>query len=201
MASQCERSTVEPDRDEPSRLSQRRSDRDVERHRPEQRRFDLRRALPGRRRDLVARSARRTHEPGHRLGYGGDAGRALHAESHRKRLVGQSRRARAHPGEDEPEFRDRQHTASSGSSRGKLVFRRTPDWLRGAGRNKPIRRVEYTVNSGAWKVVFPVDGIADSTEESFDFELDGYGDGGVYTLVVKLTDGLGNVGTAEAELR
>ena len=65
----------------------------------------------------------------------------------------------------------------------------------------PIRRVEYTVNSGAWKVVFPVDGIADSTEESFDFELDGYGDGGVYTLVVKLTDGLGNVGTAEAELR
>ena len=65
----------------------------------------------------------------------------------------------------------------------------------------PIRRAEYTINSGAWKVVFPIDGIADSTEESFDFELDGYGDGGVYTLVVKLTDGLGNVGTARAELR
>ena len=65
----------------------------------------------------------------------------------------------------------------------------------------PIRRVEYTINSGAWKVVFPIDGIADSTEESFAFELDGYGDGGVYTLVVKLTDGLGNVGTARADLR
>ena len=46
-----------------------------------------------------------------------------------------------------------------------------------------------------------VDGIADSTEESFAVELDGYRDGGVYTLVVKLTDGLGNVGTARAELR
>jgi len=65
----------------------------------------------------------------------------------------------------------------------------------------PIRRAEYTVNSGPWKVVFPIDGIADSTEESFDFALDGYVDGGVYTLVVKLTDGLGNVGTAREELR
>ena len=65
----------------------------------------------------------------------------------------------------------------------------------------PIRAVEYAVNSGPWNLVFPVDGIADSPEESFDFALEGYGDGGVYTLVVKLTDGLNNAGTARAELR
>ena len=65
----------------------------------------------------------------------------------------------------------------------------------------PVRSVEYAVNSGAWNVVFPVDGIADSTEERFEFHLEGYNDGGVYTLVVKLTDGLENTATARAELR
>ena len=65
----------------------------------------------------------------------------------------------------------------------------------------PVRSVEYAVNSGPWNVVFPVDGIADSTEESFDFQLEGYNDGGVYTLVVKLTDSLENTATARAELR
>ncbi len=65
----------------------------------------------------------------------------------------------------------------------------------------PVRSVEYAVNSGSWNVIFPVDGIADSTEESFDFQLEGYNDGGVYTLVVKLTDSLENTATARAELR
>ena len=65
----------------------------------------------------------------------------------------------------------------------------------------PVRSVEYAVNSGSWKVIFPVDGIADSTEETFDFQLEGYNDGGVYTLVVKLTDSLENTATARAELR
>ena len=65
----------------------------------------------------------------------------------------------------------------------------------------PVRSVEYAVNSGPWNVVFPVDGIADSTEESFDFQLEGYNDGGVHTLVVKLTDSLENTATARAELR
>ena len=65
----------------------------------------------------------------------------------------------------------------------------------------PVRSVEYAVNSGAWNVVFPVDGIADSAEERFEFHLEGYSDGGVYTLVVKLTDGLENTATARAELR
>jgi hypothetical protein len=64
-----------------------------------------------------------------------------------------------------------------------------------------IQSVEYAVNSGKWTLVFPTDGIADSRQESFDFLLPGYRDGGVYTLVVKVTDILGNTVTARADLR
>ncbi len=64
-----------------------------------------------------------------------------------------------------------------------------------------IQSVEYAVNSGKWTLVFPTDGIADSKQESFDFTLPGYRDGGIYTLVVKVTDILGNTVTARADLR
>jgi sugar lactone lactonase YvrE len=64
-----------------------------------------------------------------------------------------------------------------------------------------IQSVEYAVNSGKWTIVFPTDGIADSRQESFDFTLPGYRDGGLYTLVVKVTDVLGNTVTARADLR
>jgi hypothetical protein len=64
-----------------------------------------------------------------------------------------------------------------------------------------IQSIEYAVNSGRWTLVFPVDGIADSRQESFDFTLPGYRDGGIYTLVVKVTDVLGNTVTARADLR
>jgi len=64
-----------------------------------------------------------------------------------------------------------------------------------------IHGVEYAVNSGKWTIVFPTDGIADSRQESFDFLLPGYRDGGIYTLVVKVTDVLGNTVTAGADLR
>jgi hypothetical protein len=64
----------------------------------------------------------------------------------------------------------------------------------------PIRSVEYSVNSGAWSMVFPSDGIADSREEAFDFAVPGFKNG-VYTLVVKVNDTLGNTVTARAELR
>jgi len=64
-----------------------------------------------------------------------------------------------------------------------------------------IQSVEYAVNSGKWTIVFPTDGIADSKQESFDFTLPGYRDSGIYTLVVKVTDVLGNTVTARADLR
>jgi hypothetical protein len=64
----------------------------------------------------------------------------------------------------------------------------------------PVQSIEYSVNSGKWNLVFPVDGIADSKSESFDFLVEGYREG-VFTLVVKVTDTLGNAVTARAELR
>ncbi len=63
-----------------------------------------------------------------------------------------------------------------------------------------VQKVEYAVDSGRWHVVFPIDGISDSKQESFDFSLTGFSDG-VHTLVVKVTDRLNNVATAKVEIR
>jgi sugar lactone lactonase YvrE len=75
----------------------------------------------------------------------------------------------------------------------RLVFEAQDD-------SSAVKKVEYSVDSGNWKVVYPNDGIADSKRESFDFSVPGYTDG-VYTLVVKVTDLLNNVATARVELR
>jgi len=63
-----------------------------------------------------------------------------------------------------------------------------------------VRKVEYSVDSGNWVIVYPQDGICDSKRETFDITVSGYS-GGVHTLVLKVTDLLENVGTARAELR
>ena len=67
-------------------------------------------------------------------------------------------------------------------------------------RISAVRNVEYAINSGSWTIVFPTDGIADSNRESFDVTLTGFSKG-VYTLVVKVTDSLGNTGMGRSELR
>ncbi|MDP6779901.1 MAG: hypothetical protein QGI83_24295 [Candidatus Latescibacteria bacterium] len=56
-----------------------------------------------------------------------------------------------------------------------------------------IRRIDYALNAGPWKIVFPVDRICDSRSEALGFEL-GPLDPGEYTLVVRATDMLGNTG-------
>ncbi len=63
-----------------------------------------------------------------------------------------------------------------------------------------VRKVEYAVDSGRWQMIYPVDGIADSQREEFDVTVTGYS-WGMHTLVLKVTDLLGNVVTARAELR
>jgi hypothetical protein len=63
-----------------------------------------------------------------------------------------------------------------------------------------VRKVEYSVDSGQWVIVYPQDGICDSKRETFDVTVSGYS-AGVHTLVLKVTDLLENVGTARAELR
>jgi len=63
-----------------------------------------------------------------------------------------------------------------------------------------VRKVEYSVDSGRWMIVYPEDGICDSKRETFDINVSGYAEG-VHTLVLRVTDLLENVGTARAELR
>jgi hypothetical protein len=83
--------------------------------------------------------------------------------------------------------------ATRGSDGHRLVFEARDD-------SSAVKKVEYSIDSGKWKVVYPTDGIADSERESFDFTVPGYTDG-VFTLVVKVTDLLNNVATARVELR
>jgi hypothetical protein len=63
-----------------------------------------------------------------------------------------------------------------------------------------VKKVEYSVDSGKWNVIYPNDGICDSKRESFDVSVPGDTEG-VHTLVVKVTDLLENVATARVELR
>ncbi len=63
-----------------------------------------------------------------------------------------------------------------------------------------VRSVEYAIDSGRWNVVYPEDGICDSKRESFDLKIPAQS-GGVRTLVIRVSDRLGNVGTARGDLR
>ncbi len=61
----------------------------------------------------------------------------------------------------------------------------------------PLWKAAYAVNSGDWKVVFPVDQIFDSMTETLRFEIQDM-TAGEYTVVVRATDALGNVGVGKA---
>jgi len=56
-----------------------------------------------------------------------------------------------------------------------------------------IEEVEIMVRPQGWRVVFPVDGICDSKQESFSFRLP-LGPGADNLVVVRVKDGYGNVG-------
>ncbi len=63
----------------------------------------------------------------------------------------------------------------------------------------PLWKADYAVNSGDWKVVFPVDQIFDSRTETLRFEIPDL-TAGEYTVVVRTTDALGNVGVGKASV-
>ena len=84
-------------------------------------------------------------------------------------------------------------TARSTANGFRIVFEATDS-------ASPIQKAAYAVNSGEWRVVYPSDGIPDSERESFDFEIEGFQEG-IYTLVVKVEDSLGNAATSQVELR
>lgn len=57
-----------------------------------------------------------------------------------------------------------------------------------------VRRVEYSLDGDRWRLIYPVDGIADSLAETFELALDGEGAG--KTVTIRATDVLNNVATA-----
>ncbi|HAA73906.1 TPA: hypothetical protein DCE37_02150 [Candidatus Latescibacteria bacterium] len=59
-----------------------------------------------------------------------------------------------------------------------------------------VKSASYALNSGDWTVMFPGDGIFDSSEESIALTLDGLS-AGEYTLVIRASDARGNVGVAK----
>ena len=62
-----------------------------------------------------------------------------------------------------------------------------------------VSSVEYTVNAAKWRMLYPVDGIADSREERFVLEVTDL-QKGVNTLVIKARDAIGNIGFGRTEI-
>ena len=60
-----------------------------------------------------------------------------------------------------------------------------------------LRKGEYSIDSEDWLVFFPQDNIFDSTEETISFATEVL-EPGRHTIVVKVTDAAGNVGSASA---
>jgi len=61
----------------------------------------------------------------------------------------------------------------------------------------PLKKAEYSIDSGEWLVIFPTDGIFDSKKESFRFATEALSQG-EHTLVIRATDFRNNVGTGKA---
>ena len=61
----------------------------------------------------------------------------------------------------------------------------------------PIDKVEYAIGGGAWTLVYPTDGLADSPDEAYDIPVASDADLG--RLVIRASDVMRNVSTLAAE--
>jgi hypothetical protein len=82
------------------------------------------------------------------------------------------------------------------------VLAGSPASIRAVGRDdaSAIRRAEYSVDGGRWEEVYPLDGINDGLEETYEFAPQGLSGPGPHLVVVRATDLLGNVATARVEV-
>lgn len=62
-----------------------------------------------------------------------------------------------------------------------------------------IHQLEYAVDGGRWSLLFPEDGIADGTVESYRLELKGL-DRGEHVVTVRVADSVGNLGSGRLKL-
>jgi len=61
----------------------------------------------------------------------------------------------------------------------------------------PLARAEYSLDGARWVPLLPADGISDSRAESYSFALEAPRSG-EHTVIVKVTDLLGNTGAGKA---
>jgi len=66
--------------------------------------------------------------------------------------------------------------------------------------NSIIRKAEYSVDGGRWQEVYPVDGINDALQETYEFTLGGL-PSGPHSVVVRATDLLGNAATGQIQIK
>jgi len=64
----------------------------------------------------------------------------------------------------------------------------------------PVRKLEMSIDAGRWEEVRPVDGIADSLEESYEIPLPPARGAGPRIVVLRAADSLGNVATARVDV-
>ncbi len=72
--------------------------------------------------------------------------------------------------------------------------------FRASDATSTIRRAEYQVDGGAWKAVFPLDGIADSKREDFRVTA-AVADGKSHVIALRVFDANANVGSAQAAVK
>jgi hypothetical protein len=63
-----------------------------------------------------------------------------------------------------------------------------------------VRKLELSTDAGRWVQVDPVDGIADSLEETYEITLPATSEPGPHIVVLRATDSLGNVATARLDV-
>jgi sugar lactone lactonase YvrE len=64
----------------------------------------------------------------------------------------------------------------------------------------PIRKLEVSVDAGRWQEVYPTDGINDSREETYQVPLPAAVGPGPHVVVLRVSDGLGNVATGRVDV-
>ena len=63
-----------------------------------------------------------------------------------------------------------------------------------------IQRLEFSVDAGRWQQVYPLDGINDSSEETYEFDVPSNGRPGPRVVVLRVSDRLGNVATGSVDV-
>jgi hypothetical protein len=73
-------------------------------------------------------------------------------------------------------------------------------WAAGIARDSysPIKRIEYSVDGGPWRLVAPLDGIYDSPAEGFRVHLAETLGPGTHVLAVRALDEADNIGISQA---